>query len=50
MRVVAVFCLIAVAGCSGHDLATPSGKLFVMNAGQWTPTPADLVVPTRPGL
>lgn len=47
MRAVIIFVLLGLAACSGHDLATPSGKVFAFNPGQWNPSPADMTVPRR---
>lgn len=47
MRIVALLLLTALAGCAGHDLATPSGQMFVFNPGQWSPSAADMVAPAR---
>jgi hypothetical protein len=39
---VAVF----LGACTqSHELATPKGPVFGLNAGHWTPAPADLVPP-----
>lgn len=47
MRHLALLTLALLGGCSGHELAEPSGPLFVMNPGQWQPTPAQLAAPPR---
>ena len=47
MRPFALLTLVLLGGCSGHELATPSGPLFAMNPGQWQPAPALLAAPPR---
>lgn len=39
--------LVFLGGCSGHELAEPTGPVFAMNPGQWQPTPAQLAAPPR---
>lgn len=47
MRHLALLALVLLGGCSGHELATPSGPLFALNPGQWQPMPAQLAAPPR---
>lgn len=47
MRHLALLALVLLGGCSGHELAVPSGPLFAMNPNQWQLTPAQLAVPPR---
>ena len=45
MRRLALLALVLLGGCSGHELAEPSGPLFALNPGQWQPTAAQLAAP-----
>jgi len=47
MRRIALLALVLLGGCSGHELAEPTGPVFAMNPGQWQPTPAQLAAPPR---
>lgn len=49
MRAVILILLAGLAACSSYDPATPSGKVFAFNPGEWTPAAVDLTVPKRPG-
>lgn len=47
MRPFALLALVVLGGCSGHELAVPTGPLFALNPGQWQPAPAQLAAPPR---
>jgi hypothetical protein len=47
MRHLALLALVLLGGCSGHELAEPTGPVFALNPGQWQPTPAQLAAPPR---
>ena len=47
MRALCLLALIAVSGCSSHELAMPKGPLFALNPDAWQWTQADLQIPAE---
>ena len=45
MRALCLLALIAVSGCSSHELATPKGPYFALNPDGWQWTQVDLQPP-----
>lgn len=41
---IVALALLALAGCTNQHLGKSTGPIFVLNSGQWTPSPADMDV------